>query len=167
MLRASLSMFACLQWCLIDAFGGFDHYPTGRNLAILGVPLAANSEERCWWLEWGIVSGVVTGAPFAALNVELAIGTCRHHLPMVRVEASSFTDQAASTRSYSASHRHFSTFSLWSGRRRPPCLRNRRPGPLSLACHWHSLRGVPVAASGGHLSHARASTGSQHRSGTP
>ena len=106
MLRASLSMFACLQWCLIDAFGGFDHYPTGRNLAILGVPLAANSEERCWWLEWGIVSGVVTGAPFAALNVELAIGTCRHHLPMVRVEASSFTDQAASTRSYSASHRH-------------------------------------------------------------
>jgi hypothetical protein len=26
--------------CLIDAFGGFDHYPTGRDLAILGVPSA-------------------------------------------------------------------------------------------------------------------------------
>ena len=34
-----------------------------------------------------------------SLAHELAIGTCRHHLPMVRVEASSFTDQAASTRS--------------------------------------------------------------------
>jgi hypothetical protein len=28
-------MFACLQWCLIDASGGFDHYPTGRSLVIL------------------------------------------------------------------------------------------------------------------------------------
>ena len=29
----------------------------------------------------------MVGAPFAAINVELAIGTCRHHLPMVRAEA--------------------------------------------------------------------------------
>jgi len=33
-------MFACLQWCLIAASGGFDHYPTGRDLVILGLPLA-------------------------------------------------------------------------------------------------------------------------------
>jgi len=33
-------MFTCLQWCLIDAPGGFDHYPTGRDLVILGLPLA-------------------------------------------------------------------------------------------------------------------------------
>jgi len=33
-------MFACLQWCQIDASGGFDHYRTGRDLAILGLPLA-------------------------------------------------------------------------------------------------------------------------------
>src|SRR5262249_12874547 len=39
-LRASLLMFACLQWCLIGASGGFDHYPTGRDLVILGLPLA-------------------------------------------------------------------------------------------------------------------------------
>jgi len=58
-------MFACLQWCLIAASGVFDHYPTGRDLAILGLPLAANSEERCWWLEWGTVSGLMVGAPFA------------------------------------------------------------------------------------------------------
>ena len=32
--------FACFQWCQIDAFGGFDHYRTGRDLAILGPPLA-------------------------------------------------------------------------------------------------------------------------------
>ena len=25
---------------VIDASGGFDHYPTGRDLAILGLPLA-------------------------------------------------------------------------------------------------------------------------------
>ena len=41
----------------------------------------------------------MVGASLAAINVEIAIGTCRQHLPMVRVEASSFTDQAASTRS--------------------------------------------------------------------
>jgi hypothetical protein len=44
-------MFAYRLDCLIAASGGFDHYPTGRDLAILGLPLAANSEERCWWLE--------------------------------------------------------------------------------------------------------------------
>ena len=89
-------MFACLQWCLIDAFGGFDHYPTGRNLAILGVPLAANSEERCWWLEWGTVSGVVAGAPFAE-PAALSYSRCsdRHSeriLLVVRAEATAHAD---------------------------------------------------------------------------
>jgi putative ABC transport system substrate-binding protein len=35
----------------LGASGGFDHYPTGRDLVILGLPLASNSEERWWWFE--------------------------------------------------------------------------------------------------------------------
>jgi hypothetical protein len=31
----------------IGATAEFDRYPTGRDLVILGPPLAANSEERC------------------------------------------------------------------------------------------------------------------------
>jgi hypothetical protein len=31
---------------LIDASGGFDHYPTGRDLVILGLPLAVKLRER-------------------------------------------------------------------------------------------------------------------------
>jgi hypothetical protein len=50
-MKVRRAMFVCLQWCLIGASAGCDHYPTGRDLAILGLPLAANSEERCWWLE--------------------------------------------------------------------------------------------------------------------
>jgi len=37
---ARRSMFAYRLDCLIDASGGFDHYRTGRDLAILGLPLA-------------------------------------------------------------------------------------------------------------------------------
>ena len=80
-------MFAYLLDCLIDASGGFDRYRTGRDLAILGLPLAANSEERRQWIERSTVSGVVAGASLAAFNVAIAIGTCRRHLPMVRAEA--------------------------------------------------------------------------------
>jgi len=61
-------MFACLQWCQIAASGGFDHYPTGRGLVILGLRLAVKLRERRQWLEWGTVSGVVAGAPFAAFD---------------------------------------------------------------------------------------------------
>jgi hypothetical protein len=32
--------------CLIDAIAGFDHYPTGRDLVILGPPLAVKLRER-------------------------------------------------------------------------------------------------------------------------
>jgi len=31
---------------LIGASGGFDHYPTGRDLVILGLPLAVKLRER-------------------------------------------------------------------------------------------------------------------------
>ena len=33
-------MFDCRLDCLIAASGGFNHYRTGRDLAILGLPLA-------------------------------------------------------------------------------------------------------------------------------
>jgi hypothetical protein len=46
--------------------------PTGRDLVILGLPLAVKLRGRRQWLEWGIVSGVVAGAPFAAINVEIS-----------------------------------------------------------------------------------------------
>ena len=79
--------------CLIDAAARFDHYRTGRDLATLGLPRAANSEERCWWLEWGTVSGVVVGAPFAvtASYSRVATGIARI-LPVVRVEATAHAD---------------------------------------------------------------------------
>src|SRR5262249_61586642 len=53
---------------LIAASGASDHYPTGRGLVILGPPLAVKLRERWQWLEWGTVSGVVAGAPFAAFD---------------------------------------------------------------------------------------------------
>ena len=89
-------MFAYRLDCLIDASGGFDHYRTGRDLAILGLPRAANSEERCWWLEWGTVSGVVAGAPFAE-PAALSYSRCsdRHSeriLLVVRAEATAHAD---------------------------------------------------------------------------
>ena len=73
-------MLDCLQCCQIDASGGFDHYGTRRDLVILGPPLAVKLRERRQWIERSTVSGVVAGASLAALNVELAIGTLRHHL---------------------------------------------------------------------------------------
>ena len=38
-------MLDCHHDCLIDASGGFDHYPTGRDLVILGLPLAVKLRE--------------------------------------------------------------------------------------------------------------------------
>jgi hypothetical protein len=88
-------MFAYRLACLIAASGGFDHYRRGRDLAILGLPLAANSEERCWWLEWGTVSGLMVGAPFAAPAAlsysRVATGIARI-LPVVRAEATAHAD---------------------------------------------------------------------------
>jgi len=46
-------MFACLQWCQIDAFGGFDHYPTGRDLVILGLPLAVKTQGEALVVRMG------------------------------------------------------------------------------------------------------------------
>jgi hypothetical protein len=40
-------MFTCPLDCLIGASGGFDHYPIGRDLVILGLPLAVKLRERC------------------------------------------------------------------------------------------------------------------------
>jgi hypothetical protein len=39
-------MFTCLLDLMIDASGGFDHYPTGRDFVILGLPLAVKLRER-------------------------------------------------------------------------------------------------------------------------
>ena len=94
-------MFAYRLDCLIDASGGFDHCPTGRDLAILGLPLAVKLRERRQWIERSTVSGVIAGASLAALNVEIAIGTCRHHLPMVANGGHPCQRQSASTRSHS------------------------------------------------------------------
>ena len=58
-----------LKRFLIEGSRDFDHYPTGRDLAILVPLLAVKLRERCQWLESGTVSGVLVGAPFAALNV--------------------------------------------------------------------------------------------------
>ena len=44
-------MLDCLLDCLIAASGEFDHYSTGRDLAILGLPLAVKLRERRQWLE--------------------------------------------------------------------------------------------------------------------
>src|SRR5262249_824914 len=65
-------MCARLQWYLIGAFAEFDHYPTRRDWAILGPPLAVKLRERCQWLEWGTVSGVLVGAPFAAFDCRVS-----------------------------------------------------------------------------------------------
>src|SRR6516164_5123680 len=43
--------FACLQWCLIDAFAGFDHYRTGRDLVILGAATGTRRRTICLWSE--------------------------------------------------------------------------------------------------------------------
>jgi len=79
-------MFTCLLDLLIGASRGFDHYPTGRDLVILGLPLAVKLRGRRQWLEWGAVSGRLPVPHSRHLTVELAIGTCRHPpMPMARV----------------------------------------------------------------------------------
>jgi hypothetical protein len=98
-LRASLPMFAYRLDCQIDVSGGFDRYPTGRDLAILGLPLAVKLRGEMLVVRMGHRLWGGDRCPIRGTQRQLAIGTCRHHLPMVRVEASSFTDQAASTRS--------------------------------------------------------------------
>src|SRR5262249_35200267 len=52
------SMLECSLDCLIDASGGFDHYRTGRDLVILGLPLAVKlrgeaSVDRAKHRLWG------------------------------------------------------------------------------------------------------------------
>src|SRR5262249_47352276 len=74
----------CPHQFQIDAFGGFDHYPTGRDFVILGLPLAVKLRERRQWIERSTVSGVVAGASLAAFDCRVSH---RHlaspHGPMV------------------------------------------------------------------------------------
>jgi hypothetical protein len=80
--------------CLIAVSAEFDHYPTGRGLVILGLPLAVKLRGRCQWLEWGTVSGRLPVPHSRHSTVELAIGTCRHPpMPMVRTGAPFLTAQ--------------------------------------------------------------------------
>src|SRR5262249_44254723 len=110
------------------------------------LPLAVKLRERHQWLEWGTVSGVVAGAPFAAFDCRVS----HRHLPTPSADGqngSTVPDRAVavlpvapsapvrgSMVGYSwGSHRHFgvATICLWSGRRRPPCLHNARPPSLA------------------------------------
>src|SRR5262245_58562539 len=95
-------MFAYLLDCLIGASGGFDHYPIGRDLVILGLPLAVKLRERRQWIERSTVSGVVAGASLAAFVCRVS----HRHLPTPSADGREWRPpvrQSASTRSHSGS----------------------------------------------------------------
>jgi hypothetical protein len=91
-------MLDCLLVCLIDASGGFDHYPTGRDLVILGYHWQSNSGRGVSGLSEAPSLGWLPVPHSRHSTVELAIGTCRHHLPMVASGGHPCQRQSASTR---------------------------------------------------------------------